>query len=148
MRPPSEAVLNSRLTDELGKPVLMIDVIQVRPEDRFSIAFKSQSGDWRQGIWLAVVGEIEIGGERAAQWTVWTDTAPSEFDVSVLRTEDGLLRLYNIWDSRRGYGQESQRATSGMLKETSEGVSTYRCSDIGLHPTFEKLVFEVRRIAN
>ena len=148
MRPPSEVVLNSQLTAELGKPVLKIDVIQVSPGDTFSIAFKSQSGDWRQGIWLAVVGEIEIAGERAAQLTLWTDTAPSQFDVTVLRTEDGLLRLYNLWDSGRGYRRESQSATSGMLKETSGAVTTYRCNDIGVKPTFDKLVFEVRRVGN
>ena len=59
--------------------------------------------------------------------------------VEVLQT-DGLLRLYNVWDSGRGHRPfESQSATSGML--ASDG--TYRCSDIALDPAFDCLTFAV-----
>ena len=124
----------------------MIDVIHVGAGETLAITFKGQSGGWRQGIWLAVVGQMQIAGVAGDQMTLWTDTAPSKVDVNVIRSEDGLLRIYNIWDSARGLRQESQSATSGMLKQANGDVVTYRCNDIGFHPTFEKLIFEIRRV--
>jgi hypothetical protein len=123
----------------------MLEVVPVVPNETLRITFTSRSGDWRQGIWMAVDGELEVAGQRASQFEIWTDTAPPASDVQVVRTTDGLLRLYNIWDSGRGHRRESQSATSGMLKETADRTTTYRCNDIGTLPKFDKLVFEVRR---
>jgi len=123
----------------------MLDVIPVETGERLRITFKSQSGDWRQGVWMGVDGLLAIGGHRADQFEIWTDTAQLGFDVEVLQTTDGLLRLYNIWDSGRGRRRESQSATSGMLKETNQSRTTYRCNDIGREPAFDKLVFDVDR---
>lgn len=145
MRLPSEPVLNRRLTTQVGKPVIMLEVIPVDSGETLHVTFKSQSGGWRQGLWMAVDGELEVAGQRADQFEIWTDTAPPTFDVSVLRTADGRLRLYNIWDSGRGQRRESQSATSGMLKETTSSRTTYRCNDIGVDPNFDKLVFEIDR---
>jgi|ERR1700674_5846208 hypothetical protein len=146
MRLPSEPVLNGQLTKQVETPVVMLDVIPVRPGETLRITFKSQTGDWRQGIWMGVDGQLSVGGHRADQVEIWTDTAPPSFDVEVLRSTDGLLRLYNIWDSGRGRRRESQSATSGMLKETNHGSTTYRCNDVGSQPAFDKLVFEVERL--
>jgi hypothetical protein len=145
MRLPSKTVLNIQLTAQLGKPVVMLDVVPVAAGERLHITFASQSGEWRQGIWIAVDGELEIAGQRADQMEIWTDTVPPAFNVEVVRTTDGLLRLYNIWDSGRGRRRESQSATSGMLKETIDRTTTYRCNDIGTLPNFDKIVFEIRR---
>jgi len=145
MRLPSKTVLNSQLTALLGRPVIVLEVVPVLPEETLRISFTSRSGNWRQGIWMASDGEIEVAGQRASQLEIWVDTAPPAFDAKVVRTTDGLLRFYNIWDSGRGQRRESQSATSGMLKETVERTTAYRCSDIGIEPKFDKLVFEVRR---
>lgn len=142
---PSEPVLNLELSAKIGKPVLKLEVLPVHSGETLRITFKGQSGDWRQGLWMGVEGELEIAGVRADQVEVWTDTAPPMFDVKVVRAEDGRLRLYNIWDSGRGRRRESQSATSGMLKEQSDGSTTYRCNDIGRQPKFDKLVFAVSR---
>ena len=96
MRLPSKTVLNSQLTAQLGKPVVMLDVVPVAAGETLHVTFASQSGDWRQGIWMAVDGELEIAGQRAGQMELWTDTAPRAFDVKVLRTTDGRLRLYKL----------------------------------------------------
>lgn len=142
---PLEPVLNHELTSEIGKPVVMLDVIPVVAGETLRVRFKGTSGKWRQGIWLGVDGELDIGGTRADQVEIWTDTAPRSFDVKVLKTRDGLLRLHNIWDSGRGRRRESQSATSGMLKETRKGTLLYRANDIGWQPKFDKLIFEVSR---
>lgn len=137
--------MNHELTSEIGKPVVMLDVIPVVAGETLRVRFKGTSGKWRQGIWLGVDGELDIGGTRADQVEIWTDTAPRSFDVKVLKTRDGLLRLHNIWDSGRGRRRESQSATSGMLKETRKGTLLYRANDIGWQPKFDKLIFEVSR---
>jgi len=113
--------------------------------ETLQFAIAGTSGSWRQGIWLGVHGDLEVAGTRADQFVVWADTAPKSFQVRVAKTEDGLLRFYNVWDSGLGRKMESQSATSGMLVDEADGVVTYRCNDIGLSPKFDKLVFELRR---
>jgi hypothetical protein len=137
--------MNKELTQELGRSVLKPEVTPVTAGETLTIRFQSASGEWRQGIWLAVNGELALNGARGDQLEIWADTAPREFKVKVLRNEDGLLRLYNIWDSRRGRRRESQSATSGMLKEVGNGTTIYRANDIGHQPNFDKLVFELKR---
>jgi hypothetical protein len=84
---------------------------------------------------------------RGDQFEVWTDNGPPSFEAKVVRTEDGLLRLYNIWDSGRGHRRESQSETSGMLNEVrNDGTVIYRSSDIGVRPRFDKLVFRVESV--
>jgi hypothetical protein len=91
---------------------------------------------------LAVDGELEVAGTRADQMELWTDTAPGTVSVRVLNSKDGLLRLYNVWDSGRGRRRESQSATSGMLREpVSASTTIYRCNDIGRDLAFNKIVF-------
>jgi len=140
---PSQPVPNREMTLEVGRPVIKVDVLPVSSGEILGLTFMSQSGAWRQGIWLGVDGELQIAGVTADQIEVWTDTAPRSFEVKVLRAEDGLLRLYNIWDSGRGRKRESQSATSGMLKEQIDGVAIYRCNDIGREPKFDKLIFQL-----
>lgn len=142
---PARVVLNSELTEQVGEAVVMFEVLPIKDGDTLVITFVSQSSTWRQGIWLGVEGELDVNGVSADQMTIWTDTAPPAVTVKVLRTSDGLLRLYNVWDSGRGYRRESQSATSGMLKEEKDDAELYRCNDIGRNPTFDKLVFEISR---
>jgi hypothetical protein len=142
---PLVQVLNGHLTTEVGRPVVMIEVLPIAPGDRLTVTFKGQSGEWRQGIWLGVVGELRIGESSGDQFEIWTDTAPVTFEVEVLDTADRLLRLYNIWDSGRGRHRESQSYTSGMLREEKAGTIVYSANDIGTAPKFDKLVFEISR---
>lgn len=56
------------------------------------------------------------------------------------------MRLYNVWNSGRGRGPwESQSHTSGMISEVVAGGFRYRCSDIGPDPSFDALVFTLKR---
>jgi hypothetical protein len=141
---PPQAVLNRDLSAAVGQDVIKVEVVEVAAGDELQVSFKEQHSQWRQGIWLAVDGELEVAGIRADQIELWTDTAPATVDVRVAASGDGLLRLYNIWDSGRGRRRESQSATSGMLKEAATADRTvYRCNDIGRDPLFNKFVFEL-----
>jgi hypothetical protein len=86
---------------------------------------------------------LSANGVEAPQLDLWQDTAPPVVEVRCEST-DGLLRLYNIWQSGRGPGVESRSATSGMLVEVLEdGSRRYRCHDIGFDPDFDKLILRV-----
>lgn len=143
---PAQRVLNSELTKEVGRPVIKFEVLHIEATTTLNVTFVSKAGPWREGLWLATSGILEVAGTRSDQLTIWMDTAPQSFDISVVETSDGLLRLYNIWDSGRGLKRESLSATSGMLKEERpDGSIVYRANDIGRNPQFDKLVFEIRR---
>lgn len=98
--------------------------------DRFSLTFESAQTRWRQGVWLAVDGELVVNGQAASQVVLWRDTAPDNVQIEVASTGDGLMRLYNVWDSGLGLGRgrgrwESQSHTSGMVREAvSDGTDT------------------------
>lgn len=147
MKLPTAPMLNKELTTKTGQAVIMFEVLPISEGDVLRVKFISQSGLRRQGLWLGVDGELEVADVKADQMVIWMDTAPPEFDIKVLATKDGLLRLYNVWDSRRGFGRRSQGVDSGMLKEEHKGTITYRCNDVECPPTFDRLVFELARKA-
>jgi hypothetical protein len=123
----------------------MIDTIPVGEGDRLRLSFESADDRWPHGVWLAVDGTIVIGDTASPQVTLWRDASPRVVDLIVEASRDGLLRLYNVWDSGRGKGRESQSHTSGMRREPLPGGWRYRCNDIGLNPDYTALVFTVTR---
>jgi hypothetical protein len=137
--------LNPSLTSS-EREVILIETVQCSGGDRFSLTFESADPRWRQGVWLAVDGTLAIGDHESSLCVLWHDTAPHQVRVEVRSTQDGLLRLYNVWDSGRGYRPwESQSHTSGMISEVVPGGSRYHCSDINPHPTYDALVFTLTR---
>lgn len=135
----SERVLSSTLTNAERGDVVKIEVLPISAGDVVVVRFLGGLSTWRQGVLLATEGLLAVEGEVSPQVVLWTDTAPDEVSVTAMQT-DGLLRLYNVWDSGRGLGPfESQSATSGML--VSGG--TYRCSDIASDPAFDRLSFSI-----
>ena len=127
-------------------PVWLIDTIDCSAGSVFRLVFESAEPRWRQGVWFGVEGQLEVAGSTSPQVVLWRDTAPPAVDIVVRSTSDGLLRLYNVWDSRRGRRRESQAATSGMLRDETANGFRYRCSDINPLPTFEALVFSLDRL--
>jgi hypothetical protein len=138
------AVVNERLTTP-DAPVWKIDVLPCKPGDRFRVVFESDDGLWRHGVRLMVDGVLAAEATTADQVVLWSDTAPTEVDIAVESASDGLLRVYNVWDSGRGRREESQAATSGMLRDDTANGWRYRCSDIATEPTFDALVFRIER---
>lgn len=140
----TEPVLNRDLSTP-DQPVWRIDVLPIAEGQAVSLEFLGGEGDWRQGVWLATEGELEVDGVTAPQLVLWSDTSPPVVEVKVNAT-DGLLRLYNVWDSGRGLGHhESQSATAGMVKRVrKDGAFVYACNDIGLDPDFTKFTFAIR----
>jgi len=143
----SRPVLNSALTKDCGRDVLLVEVLPVADGQRWSLRFEHVDPRWPAGVWFAVDGELLVGGARSPQMVIWTHAAPPVLEIEIVSAADGLLRLYNIWDSGRGIKpHESQAATSGMLKrERDDGCLEYRCNDFGLEPKFDRLLFVLCR---
>jgi len=128
------------------REVWKIDAVPCGPGDVFNLSFEEEDTRWRHGVFLAVEGRLRVADTTAKAVTIWSDTAPETTRVEVIDSDDGLLRVYNVWDSGRGRGTESQSATSGMLREVADAGWRYRCSDINPDPTFDALVFRLQAI--
>jgi len=137
--------MNSALTTP-DREVVLIETVPCSAGDRFSLTFESVEPRWRQGVWLAVDGDLVVGDQTTQQVVLWRDAAPDQVQVEVRSTSDGLLRLYNVWDSGRSRRPwESQSHTSGMIREAVAEGFRYHCSDISPHPSFGALVFTLTR---
>jgi len=135
--------LNRSLLGPDGAPVVLVESLDVAAGHRVTFSVISVGERWRQGLFIATEGAVRIGDEERDQWIVWTDSAPPQIDVEIVKT-DGKLVFYNIWDSGRSKGRESQSHTSGMYLEVhDDGVRRYACNDIGFDPDFTSLVFDV-----
>ena len=121
----------------------MIESLEITAGQRVTFSVVSVGARWRQGVFLAIAGGLRIGAAESGHWIGWTDAAPPRFDVEIV-TAGGNLTFYNIWDSGRSKGRESQSHTSGMYLEVrGDGRRRYSCNDIGFDPNFTSLVFEV-----
>ena len=139
-----QPTLSSTLSRD-GRPVWKIDALACAEGDVFTLTFEDAAQRWRQGIWLAVDGRLAVDDVESPQLVLWRDTAPRVVNLTVRRTDDRLLRLYNVWDSGRGRRMESQSATSGMLRQDLADGYRYRCTDIGPDPDFSALTFSLTR---
>ena len=140
MRLPGRSV--NHVLNSPDREVLLIDTVLCSAGDRFLLTFESVDPRWRQGVLLAVEGELALEDVTSSQVVLWRDTAPDQVHLEVRSTSDGLLRLYNVWDSGRGLGPwESQSHTSGMIREGITRGQRYHCSDINPAPLFDAVVF-------
>lgn len=143
MRLPRVPALNATFGTQ-GDKVLLLDAIPVEPGECFTLSMPHSNSPWRQGVFLATDGVLEVAGVASPSVVLWRDSAPATSRLCV-RTTDGVLRIYNVWDSGRGLATfESQSATSGMVRaDRGDGVIEYRCNDIGLPARFDKLTIEL-----
>lgn len=146
MKIPDRVMFNTALTELFGEPVILMDALPVEPGDRLRIEFVSATSARREGIWLGLEGMGVLDGAAGAQFVLWAgQDRPPQSILTIHSTEDGLLRLNNIWDG--GRGALSQTDFCGMLRVDDGVTSTYRCTDVGTTPTFDSLVFTVSRDA-
>jgi hypothetical protein len=126
-------------------PVWKIDALVCADGDRLIVTFESADERWAHGVWFGVDGQLAVADSESPQVVLWKHSTPSPTELRVVASTDGLLRLYNVWESGRGRGREGQSHTSGMVREDVPGGWRYRCNDIGTDPDFTALVFTVTR---
>ena len=123
--------------------MVKLDVLPISDGQLIRLTFESGASPWRQGVRVATEGTLLANDVTAPQLDLWRDTAPPAVEIAC-EASDGLLRIYNIWQSGRRPGVESQSHTSGMLVEDlPDGSRRYKCNDIGFNPDFSKLVFRI-----
>lgn len=146
MRLPSNPVINTALQRQTGQPVLKMDALPLAAGTAWVLEFESAKSTWRQGVFVATDGELEVEGTRGDRFVLWADTAPPSVTITCRATRSGRLIIYNVWNSGRGIAEkESQRATSGMLREDlGDGAFRYRCQDVAPEPVFDRLTFRLR----
>lgn len=141
---PSTRVINRKQAEDLGREVVLLETLPVNVGDFLTVEFLRARSDRRQGIWLGLDGTMKIGGETSSQFTIWADTAPRVFEVEVLNTEDGLLRIHNVWDS--GRGMRSQTDKSGMLTSSDGSSWRFHANDVEPGLRFESLSFVISKL--
>jgi len=136
--------LSSAVLGPDGQQAVKVESLPVARGQRITLTFESVGPRWRQGVFLATIGQLAVAGTSSPSLVLWSDSAPASSVIEVAET-DGRLVLYNVWDSGRGLGLfESQSATSGMLVESlADGSLQYACTDIGVEPDFSRVVFRV-----
>ena len=123
------------------RTVYKIATVPCSPGDVLRLTFDSVDQRWRHGVWLGVEGRLLVAGTESPQILLWEDTAAPTPEIAVLETSDGLLHLYNVWESGPAKHRQSQSHTSGMLREELPGGWRFRCNDVGTEPDFSALVF-------
>lgn len=139
-------IYNGAFEQRGRKDVVMWDILSVHNGEKIKVVFESASSPWRQGVWLQTDRGLIVNRTHCKSVELWIDTAPQEVILECL-TDDGFLSVYNIWDSGRGYGAESQKLSSGMLVEEAPDSRRYRCNDIGFETDFDRLVFRIERLS-
>ena len=133
------------LTEKLGTPVLLIEVLPLRKGNELTLEFVKDDGVWRRGVLLMTNGVLEINSVRDSQLTLWRDTAPTTVPVVCRSTKSGYLEMFNVWD--RGKNIEFQRFHSGMIKRQVDAATyEYRCMDSHPDPLiedFDRFVFRL-----
>lgn len=127
------------------KDALLVEALAIQDGETLKLVFESVSSPWKQGVWLMTDAGIVIDGEHSKSVRLWFKESDPEV-LLTCNTTDGVLTLYNVWDSGRGLGSESQSETSGMLVEEASRGFRYRCNDIAQNPDFSKLVFRIERL--
>lgn len=144
--PVTKRIYNKAFVEHGRSDVVLWDVLPIASEQVIKVVFESVASPWRQGVWLKTDKGLLVDDEFApSSVTVWADTASPEV-ICHCMSHDGILSLYNIWDSGIGRSLESQAYSSGMLVEELSGGRRYRCNDIGFDATFDKLVFTVLKL--
>jgi hypothetical protein len=110
MPKPPEPTLNQPPSDQLGGEVVKLDALPVGPGQLVRVHFESTDSAWRQGVRLTTGGVLTVNSVSGPQLDLWQDTAPENVEITCSET-DGLLRIYNVWQTGRRPGVESRGET-------------------------------------
>lgn len=144
---PTARWLSKFLTEREGREIVHLETLPITAGQVVRLRFVSAASPYRAGVWLGTEGVMRLHDfpdEPDDQFAIWMDTAPPVVELTVDET-DGLLRVYNIFDSGKGIQPyERLTMTSGMLRvDKPDGVIEFRCIDRGRDASFDRLVFEL-----
>jgi hypothetical protein len=138
--------------DTKGKPI-WYEGRELRPTyrrpvskgDSFKVRFLHAVDRPLQGVGLKCNGcEVHVGDTVARNIALWTDTAPKEVVVDVIRAKPGAeVALFNQWRDEK-YGATMYHLNNAAMEivPRGDGPVIIRCSDGWGEPNFDDLVFE------
>jgi hypothetical protein len=90
--------------------------------------------------------QLEVAGRRADQFVLWTDTAPREVSVRVVKAAPGdQLGFWNVWrDEKHDSLMYGLNAAAIHVSREADGSVLLNCSDGWRGPDFEDLVVRLR----
>lgn len=133
---------NPTLSDQFadGAESVIHDGREVRPMLRLAVSEGTRvrvqriaaRSDRRQALKLAVVtGQLLVNEVIADIVSLWSDTSPSEVELTVLGAQARRLEVWNAWDL--GGLESAWLGNAGLIVETSERYLALHCSD-GIGP--------------
>ncbi|GJI98215.1 hypothetical protein RugamoR57_49330 [Duganella caerulea] len=137
---PTEKIINSAFLKNGRSDVVKWEALPIPEACSLKLIFENWDKSKRHGVWVGVEGELVVNGFNSASMEIWSDSAPETVLIEVKKS-NGIIHLYNIWDS--GKGKQSQSYTSGMLIEEIVNGRRYRCNDIGFEEKFDHLTFQI-----
>ncbi len=118
--------------------------IPVKNGDRLAVRFLRSTSHPVQGVGLkAEKCHAQIAGSTSRRFVLWRNTAPDRVEVTILKAKpDAYLVLQNYWQHDI-YGTIMMGlGNAGMVVQPQPGEGLlFRCSDGGLEPDFNDLVF-------
>ena len=91
-------------------------------------------------------GELEVAGVRAKRMLLWTDTAPRDVEVHVVKAKrGGEIGIRNVWrDLKYGSTMSGMSCAAIDSRQEPDGSLLLACSDgWGSEPNFDDLVVRV-----
>ncbi|MBN2132737.1 MAG: hypothetical protein JW741_24770 [Sedimentisphaerales bacterium] len=132
-----------------GKKVLTADELLVPQQGYLIGEFLSLKGDPDQGFDISIRGYIQLeDGERVQRLRTWNDPQYEPRVRYPFRSEDGTLRVWNVYRVARGKGKPVDERWTGNAGFWVEPISDldkiYHCSPgTANKPDFESLVFRI-----
>lgn len=125
------------------------DSIPVPKRGEVEAEFLSIKDDVRQGFDLKVKGWIQLQDRRVKLLRTWHDPDLEDTVRYSFGSQDGLLRVWNVYEMSLRGGQVFEEKWTGnagfWVERVSETERIYHCSHgMASPPDFESLVFRVR----
>lgn len=121
--------------------------LEVGEGDRLLLRFVSSTSEYIQGLRLmAERCQLSVENFKGKELVLWTDTAPEQVTVRVLKVTKGArVGLLNVWKDRQ-HQTMMYALTSSAMKVVHTTASEFKllCSDGSGSPDFTDLVVEVQ----
>ncbi len=146
--------LSQLLAEARGAPIRFGDVevraiyeIDIRANSMMQVSFVHSTSAAPQALRVKAEGAtLTVNAVTVKEAIYWTDTAPKDFDVSVVLTRTiGKLKMWNEWRSPGGL-QNAWIGNAGMVVVDSGSELLLKCADGIGEPTFDDLIVQIRII--
>lgn len=122
-------------------------VLPVKKGDSIGLRFLRATDRPVQGVGVKCEKcEISIADTRARSFGLWTDTAPSEVILNVVKAQaDARVVFFNQWRDEK-YGSTMYHLNNAAMEivPQPDGSVLLRCSDGWGEPDFNDLVLQVK----